>query len=628
MGDIPTATGLPVHSASERLPILLNSDPVLSYAQRYLEALLKSDANECIQVIGAYVQTTQDIPTCWSRIIQPAMQEIGCLWEEGAISVGQEHLATAITQRVMALYYPRILKIPRTKGTIIVAASPGELHEIGSRMLADILEIHGWNVYYTGANTPPDSLVDLVKRLQVQFLCISTTLPSNLLGLAAVINMVKVKTVDFAVPIRIIVGGQAYLSNPHAWEQFGADRYLISAEELIRYLEDDSSILSPSVTPPSTDSADATVDLLQDNSPQREHSSSQLLNGRCQEGSELIPLLLQHGSDVVLYHTACPIALLDQYGFLVEWNASMHKLCERLRQSDNIYQLLVSGSQTRFRSMLRAALSGQQSRKEMLHFTTAQNGLPISYECHIIPVPDSRVLFFADFVPPLDQRSAEMSLQVMNELATTTRALQKSRHELLEKEQTLAEALVSIERVAYIDELTQTLNRRSLMSRLEQEVDRSLKHGNSLSILLVDVDHFKQVNDQYGHQAGDLLLKLLAECEQHILRKTDILGRYGGEEFLVVLPDTDIHTATLVAQRLRAAIEAADFTLQAGLVIHKTVSIGVAKLYVSTDTVELLLARADSALYQAKEGGRNRVCIWESNESRLLYEGSLFAASQ
>lgn len=579
---------------------------VQAYAQRYLAALLRPDTTAAIRIIGEYVQQPDDIPIGWTQIIQPTMYEIGRLWAEGYITVGQEHLATSITQRVMAVYYPLILQVPRTKATIVVAVSPGEFHEVGPRMLADVLEVQGWNVYYTGANTPTDSLAALVRECQAVVLCISTTLTTNLMRVAALIHTIKTQA---KMPqVQIIVGGQAYLAVPDLWQKVGADGFAVGPDELVHYLQ--AYPLLPSLQAvPITARVVAPPERLAALPARTPGTDVQPPAAKRPQTGQLVLFLLEYGADVLLHHTACPIALLDQYGFLLEWNASMSQLKASPRDADNVYQLVVSSSQPRLREMLRTALAGQRGRRETLHFVTNDEGLPSSYECHVVSVPDNRVLFFADPLPPLNEQSVKAYVQVTNELAVTTRELQKAQHELLLREQELTEALVRIERIAYIDELTQVLNRRSLLARLEQEVTRSLVHGTSLTVFLVDADHFKQVNDQHGHQTGDVLLQQLVQRMQHVLRKTDMLGRYGGEEFLVVLPDSDIDAGVQVAERLRAAVAAPDFVINAELTLRKTISMGVAQLNPQSDTVELLLARVDKALYQAKAAGRNRVCV-------------------
>jgi diguanylate cyclase (GGDEF)-like protein/PAS domain S-box-containing protein len=165
-----------------------------------------------------------------------------------------------------------------------------------------------------------------------------------------------------------------------------------------------------------------------------------------------------------------------------------------------------------------------------------------------------------------------------------------------------------LQRQAHLDYLTELPNRRNFMDRGEVELSRALRYDNRLSILMLDIDHFKQINDSFGHQAGDVVLKSLALTFQEVLRNVDIIGRLGGEEFAAVLPETGIEKATEVAERLREVISANGITLPEGININVTVSIGIAALLDKNSNIDVLLNEADKALYRAKQSGRNRVC--------------------
>jgi diguanylate cyclase (GGDEF)-like protein len=170
----------------------------------------------------------------------------------------------------------------------------------------------------------------------------------------------------------------------------------------------------------------------------------------------------------------------------------------------------------------------------------------------------------------------------------------------------LASARLQLEILATTDTLTEIWNRRHIMNRLSDELERHRRTQAPLSCALIDIDHFKRVNDTLGHHAGDLVLKRVAESLKRTLRRYDLIGRYGGEEFLVILPNTDSVEAKSVCERLHfdvsARVRAGD-NLDGWAV---TVSIGCATLQ-ETDSPEMLVHRADTALYQAKESGRNSV---------------------
>lgn len=154
------------------------------------------------------------------------------------------------------------------------------------------------------------------------------------------------------------------------------------------------------------------------------------------------------------------------------------------------------------------------------------------------------------------------------------------------------------------DALTGLLNRRSLSPRLLAELNRTERNHTTLSVLLFDIDYFKQVNDTFGHRAGDKAIQHVVDIASQQLRDYDLLFRYGGEEFLICLPDTSEDTALLIANRLKNAIEANPLT--AGQLIQMTVSIGVSSTHQFTEP-DTLIEQADTALYQAKQSGRNAV---------------------
>lgn len=161
------------------------------------------------------------------------------------------------------------------------------------------------------------------------------------------------------------------------------------------------------------------------------------------------------------------------------------------------------------------------------------------------------------------------------------------------------------QQLAHQDGLTQLLNRRRFMELARKEFERTRRHHHPLSVVMFDVDHFKAVNDTYGHGVGDDVLRGVAQACAAQLRQTDLLARYGGEEFVALLPDTDLHAAREVARRLREHVE----KLQPHPQVRVTISLGVAS-YQAQASLEALLENADQALYHAKNGGRNRVVVW------------------
>lgn len=172
-------------------------------------------------------------------------------------------------------------------------------------------------------------------------------------------------------------------------------------------------------------------------------------------------------------------------------------------------------------------------------------------------------------------------------------AVEKSKLELRLKE------------LATTDPLTGILNRRAFMERAEALTESARRYGHPLAALMIDIDHFKTFNDRFGHEAGDAVLRAVTEAVAGCLRKVDVFGRLGGEEFAVLMPETDAAGAAAVAERIRSAVETETVTWH-GTRLTATVSIGVAQ---RREGIDGLLHEADSALYGAKDAGRNRVAV-------------------
>ncbi|MDP1995858.1 MAG: diguanylate cyclase, partial [Gallionella sp.] len=207
--------------------------------------------------------------------------------------------------------------------------------------------------------------------------------------------------------------------------------------------------------------------------------------------------------------------------------------------------------------------------------------------------PVAQKVFFARL------RAAQRVVQLQEELAF-------DREQLLRFSKDLAASNERLQRLALTDALTELPNRRFAMERLEQEWALSKRGDRTLSCMMVDIDCFKPINDKFGHQAGDEVLKCVANTLRQSARTQDVVCRYGGEEFVVICPDTGIDAAYQCAERLRLNVAALKFKNQeAG--IRLAISIGVAEKKEGVTSIEKLLNRADECLYAAKQGGRNRV---------------------
>ncbi len=164
---------------------------------------------------------------------------------------------------------------------------------------------------------------------------------------------------------------------------------------------------------------------------------------------------------------------------------------------------------------------------------------------------------------------------------------------------------------AYSDPLTGLNNRAAFDKSIEQEIDLATRHGHTLSLMMLDLDRFKQINDNYGHIVGDAVLKSFADCIMECMRSSDIVFRYGGEEFVILLRNTKVAGAKLLAERMRKKVEKMKFDYN-NIKLNISVSIGLVEFQEGDDRLKLV-ERADALLYKAKEGGRNRVEV-ESKE--------------
>lgn len=206
----------------------------------------------------------------------------------------------------------------------------------------------------------------------------------------------------------------------------------------------------------------------------------------------------------------------------------------------------------------------------------------------------------------LEKHQQELEERVQQRTAALLDANEKLREEIRERER--IEAV--LQQTARTDYLTQLPNRRAMIQILDKEAARYERAGHPFSLVLLDIDHFKSINDSFGHDGGDEILVTIAERMRGWMREKDVLSRWGGEEFLILLSDTDARSAGEHAERLRAAIEAETFDVQQGQT-RITASLGVAG-YVRENGIDSCIKDADIALYRAKSGGRNRVVTYQT----------------
>jgi diguanylate cyclase (GGDEF)-like protein len=193
----------------------------------------------------------------------------------------------------------------------------------------------------------------------------------------------------------------------------------------------------------------------------------------------------------------------------------------------------------------------------------------------------------------------------------------------------LATRIAALEEIATTDQLTGVLNRQASLRRLAGELDRSSRYGSPVTVALADIDHFKRVNDTYGHAAGDIVLRHVAQLIRSDLRSNDVIGRYGGEEFLLVLAETDVAQAGAAAEKLRRLVGRTPVTLPDGDELAVTISIGVAAGAGDGLRLDTITRDADTALYAAKSLGRDQVYLFkELDDERSIHRSAIAASAR
>jgi len=253
------------------------------------------------------------------------------------------------------------------------------------------------------------------------------------------------------------------------------------------------------------------------------------------------------------------------------------------------------------------ALSGKSTAWET-HYSDRENKDRI-LSVKLVPYIDSKQNINGYLVVVEDvteQKQFQIQLEALNhsleekvEIRTRQLKQELSKRNILEK---------NLRQLADHDPLTGLLNRRSFVERVNQEISRSHRCNSELSYMIIDIDKFKKINDTYGHLTGDVVLKEFSKKISGILRKNDFIGRIGGEEFAIALPGTSMESANKMGEMIRKEIAEHNLKYKSTN-INFTVSIGISRFMLAKESINDVFSRADSALYRAKNSGRNKVCI-------------------
>lgn len=215
-----------------------------------------------------------------------------------------------------------------------------------------------------------------------------------------------------------------------------------------------------------------------------------------------------------------------------------------------------------------------------------------------------------EFLVDAYKKLTEKYKELLNETVKITKISDINQKKLYDSYNEVERQKVILYKAATIDSLSNIYNRAFLMESLEAEFERSKRFNEAFSCVLFDIDNFKHINDTYGHQMGDVVIKNIAAVASDLIRSTDILGRYGGEEFLIIMPNTDVEGAMIISDKIRKTIEHTDFGYRKNR-INCTVSMGISDSNLGMPaTYDELLFKVDTALYQAKSSGKNTCTVF------------------
>jgi diguanylate cyclase (GGDEF)-like protein len=318
---------------------------------------------------------------------------------------------------------------------------------------------------------------------------------------------------------------------------------------------------------------------------------------------QLMDLISTTDAEEIFEHIHAMVVLVERDGTLLSWNRAFESCKKLFPDAEKLGDFFPQVGKDRITSRLNSNTKEHWVARLLVPLIDEE--FAIYCDCLLIPTAEGRLVFIAEEV------NANSAFQdVIGHLSRRVKLFQiesefskkLARNKQIEMNGVMAQA----EEVAQIDALTFLYNRRVIVKKLQDEVLRAERYEGMLSISVVDVDHFKAVNDTYGHPVGDEVLRQIAGLLQDDIRHPDIVGRYGGEEFLILLPSSDANAASEQAARLCKRMREMIIPINhGGQTLNITISIGVAQFQQGVDTWDSLLNRADNAMYAAKNNGRD-----------------------
>lgn len=325
--------------------------------------------------------------------------------------------------------------------------------------------------------------------------------------------------------------------------------------------------------------------------------------------SQFASLVAQHGIETFLQHSHALAAWLESDGGLLAWNPAFESLAKDISTKNNLRDFLTGEGQEAFAELLDSARTAPAPVRADLGFVTQEQDGRALCDCIVLPLPDGKLLFFAELAD-YDYEMPDKYKRLLELVTQLTADYEQVRAILARKEQEIKHIVTQAREVSHTDALTYLPNRRQIINDLQREVLHTDRYKTPLSVSMLDIDHFKLINDTYGHAVGDDALREFSSILQKHVRMPDIVGRIGGEEFLILLPNSSAQAAAEQAMRLCRHIREHGMQLN-GRPVHMTASIGIAEYRISQESWDQLLSRADAALYQAKNNGRDGWAIAE-----------------
>jgi diguanylate cyclase (GGDEF)-like protein len=305
---------------------------------------------------------------------------------------------------------------------------------------------------------------------------------------------------------------------------------------------------------------------------------------------KILNKIFPYNANAYLEYTQNLVVLIDQQGRLIEWNPAFAKIKTAVPSAKSIQEIITDPCRCQIEEKLECAGPSHLG----IQFLPAAGGN--TYNCFLAPTPEKYWLFHAE--SDRQQRDEDLA-RMADELVKIRRALKI-------KEIELEAVLVQADEVSHTDALTFLVNRKGILADLQREIARSDRYRKPLTIFMLDLDHFKPINDTFGHSVGDQVLQKLTGEMYTCIRQIDKLGRFGGDEFLLILPTTSKNKSIVIADRLINSIRSQHLTIEGHPIPPLSVSIGIAQYSRSKESWQDLINRADKALYEAKTTGRDR----------------------